>query len=189
MQFSFPDFIHSMCSMLCNNGFQAYIVGGCVRDAALGLTPHDYDITTNARPEQILSVFGEENCSQYGRAFGTVGVKHAGGFAEITTFRTETDYTDYRHPGTVLFADSILADLARRDFTCNAMAWDFQNQQLTDPFHGMHDLKTKTLRCVGVPSARFREDALRILRGMRFCARFGFQPDLLTDAAMSYVLC
>ena len=184
MQFSFPDSIQHMCSMLCDNGFQAYIVGGCVRDAALGLVPHDYDITTNARPEEIISIFGAEHCSQYGRAFGTVGVKHSGGFAEITTFRTETDYTDYRHPATVLFADSIFDDLARRDFTCNAMAWDFQTQQLVDPFHGMQDLKRNILRCVGVPSARFREDALRILRGMRFCARFGFVPDGLTDAAM-----
>ena len=184
MNFIIPDAVQTMCSMLCQHGFQAYIVGGCVRDAALGLTPHDYDITTNARPEEIISLFGTENCSEYGRVFGTVGVKYSGGFAEITTFRTETDYTDYRHPATVLFADSIFDDLARRDFTFNAMAWDFQNQQLVDPFHGMNDLQHKTLRCVGVPSARFREDALRILRGLRFCARFGFQPDPLTEAAM-----
>ena len=184
MQFSFPDSIQHMCSLLCEHGFQAYIVGGCIRDAALGLIPHDYDITTNAKPEQIIQIFGAENCSEYGRAFGTVGVKHSGGFAEITTFRTETDYTDYRHPATVLFADSIFDDLARRDFTWNAMAWDFQNQQLVDPFGGQQDLQNKILRCVGVPSARFREDALRILRGLRFCARFGFQPDTLTDAAM-----
>ena len=136
------------------------------------------------RPEQIIQIFGAENCFEYGRAFGTVGVKHSGGFAEITTFRTETDYTDYRHPATVLFADSIFDDLARRDFTCNAMAWDARNHTLVDPFGGEQDLQNKILRCVGVPSARFREDALRILRGMRFCARFGFQPDLLTDAAM-----
>ena len=184
MTFHLPDSIQNMCNLLYDNHFDAFIVGGCVRDAFLGLTPHDYDIATNARPEQIMQIFGKENCSEYGRAFGTVGVKHSGGFAEITTFRTETDYTDYRHPATVLFADSILDDLARRDFTCNAMAWDARNHTLVDPFGGEQDLQNKILRCVGVPSARFREDALRILRGMRFCARFGFQPDSLTDAAM-----
>jgi len=184
MTFHLPDSVQNMCSLLYDNQFQAFVVGGCVRDAFLGLTPHDYDIATNATPEQIMQIFGTENCSEYGRAFGTVGVKYAGGFAEITTFRTETDYTDYRHPAKVLFADSILDDLARRDFTCNAMAWDARNQLLVDPFGGAQDLQNHILRCVGVPSARFREDALRILRGMRFCARFGFQPDFMTDSAM-----
>ena len=184
MTFQLPDAVQKMCNLLYDNHFEAFVVGGCIRDAFLGLTPHDYDITTNALPEQIIQIFGKENCSEYGRTFGTVGVKYAGGFAEITTFRTETDYTDYRHPSTVLFADSIFDDLARRDFTCNAMAWDAKNHQLVDPFGGVQDLQNKILHCVGVPSARFREDALRILRGMRFCARFGFQPDLLTDSAM-----
>ena len=184
MIFYLPDSVQNMGNRLYDNHFEAFVVGGCIRDAFLGLTPHDYDIATNARPEQIMQIFGKENCSEYGRAFGTVGVKYSGGFAEITTFRTETDYTDYRHPATVLFADSILDDLARRDFTCNAMAWDAKNHVLVDPFGGEQDLQQKMLRCVGIPSARFREDALRILRGMRFCARFGFQPDLFTDAAM-----
>jgi len=164
-------------------GFEAYLVGGCVRDAVLGMKPHDYDITTNAKPEEIMKIFGEENCSEYGRAFGTVGVKYASGFAEITTYRTESDYTDCRHPGKVAFAGQILDDLSRRDFTCNAMAWN-PDSGLLDPFGGEKDMKQKILRCVGVPSARFREDALRVLRGMRFCAKLGFTADPLTDAAM-----
>lgn len=184
IHFTVPDSIQAMCNRLYEKHFQAYVVGGCVRDSALGLTPHDYDITTDAKPEEIIALFGKENCSEYGRAFGTVGVKYAGGFAEITTFRTETDYTDYRHPGKVLFTDNILEDLSRRDFTFNAMAWNVQKQELLDPFGGLKDLQQQTLRCVGVPSARFREDPLRILRGLRFCARFGFQPELLTDTAM-----
>ena len=181
--FDFPYPIEQMFTKLKKAGFQAYLVGGCVRDMTIGLKPHDYDITTNAKPEEIMQVFGQENCSAYGRAFGTVGVKYANGFAEITTYRTEADYTDCRHPGTVCFADNILDDLSRRDFTCNAMAWNPETG-LLDPFGGEQDLKEKILRCVGVPSARFREDALRILRGMRFCARFGFQADPLTEAAM-----
>ncbi len=184
MNFELPASVREMCRKLYQSGFDAYVVGGCLRDACLGLSPHDYDIATNARPEQIISLFAPENCSEYGRAFGTVGVKYAGGFAEITTFRTEADYTDCRHPGKVEFADHILDDLSRRDFTCNAMAWNAQTQTLYDPFHGREDLEHKILRCVGVPLARFREDALRIMRGMRFCARFGFHADPLTDAAM-----
>lgn len=184
MHFSLPDSVQNMCFLLHEHDFQAFVVGGCVRDLLLGLTPHDYDITTNATPQQIIQLFGKENCSEYGRAFGTVGVKYSGGFAEITTFRTETDYTDYRHPGKVEFAQNLLDDLSRRDFTCNAIAYDPLAQKLVDPFSGQADIQNKILRCVGVPSARFREDALRILRGMRFCARFGFHPDSLTDAAM-----
>ena len=184
MHFPLPDSVQNMCFLLHEHQFQAFVVGGCVRDMLLGLSPHDYDITTNASPQQIIQLFGKDNCSEYGRAFGTVGVKYSGGFAEITTFRTETDYKDYRHPGKVEFAQNLLDDLSRRDFTCNAIAYDVQNQMLVDPFNGQADIQHKILRCVGVPSARFREDALRILRGMRFCARFGFQPDSLTDAAM-----
>ena len=179
----FPDFIHAMLQELSKHGFQAYLVGGCVRDIVLGMKPHDYDITTNARPEQIIEIFGSENCSAYGRAFGTVGVYYHNGFAEITTYRTESDYTDYRHPNQVYFADDILEDLARRDFTCNAMAWNLETG-LLDVYHGKEDLENHILRCVGVPSARFREDALRILRGMRFSAKLNLKPEILTHSAM-----
>lgn len=178
-----PESIEKMLTALENSGFSAYLVGGCVRDAVLGIEPHDYDIATNARPEQIMAIFGEKCCSAYGRAFGTVGVKHAGGFAEITTYRTEADYTDCRHPARVEFADDIMDDLSRRDFTCNAMAFSL-NEGLFDPFGGKEDLAAGMLRCVGTAETRFHEDALRILRGMRFCARFGLKPEPLTDAAM-----
>lgn len=178
-----PEFIEKMLEMLADAGFSAYLVGGCVRDALMGIAPHDYDIATNARPEQIMAIFGETSCAAYGRAFGTVGVKYGGGFAEITTYRTEGGYTDCRHPAEVHFAEDILQDLARRDFTCNAIAYS-PKTGIFDPFGGCQDIETGTLRCVGIAQARFAEDALRILRGMRFCARFGFVPDEMTDAAM-----
>lgn len=180
---SVPGYVISMLEKLHGAGYAAYLVGGCVRDMVLGTSPHDYDICTDALPEQIIAVFGEENCTQYGRAFGTCGVRCGGGFSEITTFRTEADYTDFRHPDRVEFAHSIGEDLSRRDFTCNAMAWHPQ-EGLLDPYHGQEDLKSGVLRCVGVPSVRFREDALRILRGMRFAARLGLHPEPLTEAAM-----
>lgn len=178
-----PEGIRVMLQKLEASGFSAYLVGGCVRDAVMGIPPHDYDITTNAKPADIIRIFGEAHCSAYGRAFGTVGVKCADAFAEITTYRTESAYTDGRHPDAVAFADDIGDDLARRDFTCNAMAYS-PKTGLLDPFGGRADLETKTLRCVGIAQVRFREDALRILRGLRFCARFGFTPEPLTDAAM-----
>ena len=182
-EMKFPDGIGEMMEKLEESGFSAHLVGGCVRDAVMGITPHDYDITTNARPHQIIEIFGENHCSEYGRAFGTVGVKCGGAFAEITTYRTEKDYSDGRHPDTVEFADALADDLERRDFTWNAMAYS-PKTGLFDPFDGRHDLQNGVLRCVGTAQARFHEDALRILRGLRFCARFGFTPEPLTAAAM-----
>ncbi len=178
-----PESIANMLQKLADAGFSAYLVGGCVRDAYMGIEPHDFDIATNALPEQIMAVFGKECCTAYGRAFGTVGVKYGGGFAEITTYRTESNYTDCRHPARVEFAETISEDLARRDFTCNAMAFSPETG-LFDPFGGRADIEAGVLRCVGTAETRFHEDALRILRGLRFCARFGFVPEQMTDAAM-----
>ena len=178
-----PPAVHGMMDVLHENGFDAYLVGGCVRDALMGLTPHDYDITTNARPEQIIALFGEEDCTWYGKAFGTVCVHRDGGQAEVTTYRTEGDYTDSRHPGRVDFADDVHDDLSRRDFTCNAIAYD-PRTGLLDPYHGADDLQNSILRAVGTADQRFSEDALRILRGLRFYARFGLVPEAATDAAM-----
>lgn len=178
-----PAFALEMLERLHRAGYPAYLTGGCVRDAVLDKQPHDYDISTAASPEKIAAVFGEKNCEAYGRAFGTMGVKYAGGFAEITTFRTEGCYSDRRHPSEVHFTGDVLEDLARRDFTWNAMAYS-PAEGLLDPFGGQNDLEQGILRCVGVPQARFREDALRILRGMRFMARLGFAAEPLTDAAM-----
>ncbi len=178
-----PKAIAGMLSRLHGAGFDAYLIGGCVRDALMGREPHDFDISTNASPEEIIALFGENYCKAYGRAFGTVGVLYQGGYAEITTFRTEGDYLDSRHPGRVSFTGSVEEDLARRDFTMNAMAYSPETG-LLDQYGGMEDMKNRILRCVGVPQVRFREDALRILRGLRFLSRYGFKAEPLTDAAM-----
>lgn len=178
-----PSGISGMADILQSNGFDAYLVGGCVRDTLMEITPHDYDIATNARPEEIIALFGEKNCTWYGRAFGTVCVHRDNDKAEITTFRTEDAYSDSRHPDSVAFADDVHDDLSRRDFTCNAIAYD-PRTGLLDPFHGAEDLKNGVLRAVGIAGQRFSEDALRILRGLRFYARFGLLPECATDAAM-----
>ena len=178
-----PAGVLEMTERLQENGYAAYLVGGCVRDALMGIEPHDYDITTDAVPEQIVALFGEERCTWYGKAFGTVCVRMNGEKAEITTFRTEGSYSDSRHPDVVEFSTDVNEDLSRRDFTCNAIAYD-PRKGLLDPWHGAEDLQAGVLRAVGVPEERFTEDALRILRGMRFYARFGLKPEAATDAAM-----
>lgn len=178
-----PAPVREMMRRLHEKGYAAFLVGGCVRDALSGLTPHDYDITTDAVPEQIVAVFGEKNCTWYGKAFGTVCVRLDGEKAEITTFRTEGSYSDSRHPDEVAFSTDVREDLSRRDFTCNAIAYD-PRTGLLDPYHGAEDLHAGILRAVGIPEERFTEDALRILRGMRFYARFGLKPETATDAAM-----
>ena len=163
-------------------GYAAYVVGGCVRDSLLGLTPHDWDLCTSALPQQGMELFGEEKCIPTGLQHGTVTVKQGGGLYEITTFRTEGAYTDGRHPDEVHFVPDVREDLARRDFTINAMAYN-EKEGLVDPFGGQADLQSGVLRAVGVPHQRFTEDALRILRLYRFAARFGFAIDPPTAQA------
>ena len=163
-------------------GYAAYVVGGCVRDSLLGLTPHDWDLCTSALPQQGMELFGEEKCIPTGLQHGTVTVKQGGGLYEITTFRTEGTYTDGRHPDEVHFVPDVREDLARRDFTINAMAYN-EKEGLVDPFGGQADLQSGILRAVGVPRQRFTEDALRILRLYRFAARFGFSIDPPTAQA------
>ena len=163
-------------------GYAAYVVGGCVRDSLLGLTPHDWDLCTSALPQQGMELFGEERCIPTGLQHGTVTVKQGGGLYEITTFRTEGAYTDGRHPDEVHFVPDVREDLARRDFTINAMAYNAK-EGLVDPFGGQADLQSGILRAVGVPHQRFTEDALRILRLYRFAARFGFSIDPPTAQA------
>ena len=163
-------------------GYAAYVVGGCVRDSLLGLTPHDWDLCTSALPQQGMELFGEEKCIPTGLQHGTVTVKQGGGLYEITTFRTEGAYTDGRHPDEVHFVPDVREDLARRDFTINAMAYN-EKEGLVDPFGGQTDLQSGILRAVGVPHQRFTEDALRILRLYRFAARFGFAIDPPTAQA------
>ena len=163
-------------------GHAAYAVGGCVRDSLLGLAPHDWDLCTSARPEQVMALFGEEKCIPTGLQHGTVTVKQGGRLYETTTFRTEGAYSDGRHPDVVCFVPDVREDLARRDFTINAMAYSAE-EGLIDPFDGRDDLAAHLVRAVGEPERRFEEDALRILRLYRFAARFGFAIDPATGAA------
>ena len=163
-------------------GYAAYVVGGCVRDSLLGLTPHDWDLCTSALPQQVMELFGAEKCIPTGLQHGTVTVKQSGALYEITTFRTEGTYTDGRHPDEVHFVPDVREDLARRDLTINAMAYN-EKEGLVDPFGGQADLQSGIVRAVGVPRQRFTEDALRILRLYRFAARFGFAIDPPTEQA------
>ena len=175
--------------LLCINtleqaGFEAYAVGGCVRDALLGLTPHDHDLCTNAAPQDTARLFSRYTLVRSGEKHGTIGVVIDKQVIEITTFRTEGGYEDSRHPNWVRFVPEIEEDLARRDFTVNAMAYS-PTRGYRDPFGGQVDLRDKILRAVGDPMRRFSEDALRILRGVRFAVRYGLTPDHATLEAMN----
>ncbi len=179
-----PEYVRNCLNALENAGFPCYAVGGCVRDALLGKIPHDYDLCTAATPAQIKEIFSDHGLVLAGEKHGTVGVITSEGVVEITTFRTEGDYLDNRHPDTVTFVTDICQDLARRDFTVNAMAYS-PTRGLVDPFGGQEDLRNKILRAVGDASARFQEDSLRILRGVRFAVRFHLTPDAETERAMT----
>ena len=163
-------------------GYAAYAVGGCVRDSLLGRTAHDWDLCTSALPQQVMELFGAEQCIPTGLQHGTVTIKYGGQPFCTTTFRTEGSYTDGRHPDAVQFVPDVREDLARRDFTINAMAYN-EAEGLVDPFGGQKDLQNGLLRAVGEPQQRFTEDALRILRLYRFAARFGFALDAATARA------
>lgn len=163
-------------------GYAAYAVGGCVRDSLLGRTAHDWDLCTSALPQQVMELFGTEQCIPTGLQHGTVTIKYGGQLYETTTFRTEGSYTDGRHPDEVQFVPDVREDLARRDFTINAIAYN-EAEGLVDPFGGQKDLQNGLLRAVGEPQQRFTEDALRILRLYRFAARFGFALDAATARA------
>ncbi len=164
-------------------GFAAYAVGGCVRDSLLGLTPKDYDLCTSATPEDICRVFSGKHLVRSGEKHGTIGVVIDGTVYEITTFRAEGAYSDNRHPDWVAFVSNVEDDLLRRDFTVNAMAYA-PGKGYIDRSGGIEDLKNRVLRTVGDPETRFREDALRILRGIRFAVRFGLTPEKSTLSAM-----
>jgi len=180
-----PKSISLFCELLEQNGYRAFLVGGCVRDMLMHEPPHDYDITTNARPEELLAVFRKSGLRavKIGGVCGTVSVSDGQQSAEITPFRRESGYTDFRRPDDVTFVDDVDEDLSRRDFTMNAMALS-KAGDLTDRFGGKEDIANKMLRCVGNPYDRFREDPLRILRAMRFLARFSFHAEAHTKTAM-----
>jgi tRNA nucleotidyltransferase (CCA-adding enzyme) len=171
IEIKLPVHIQGILDTLTNHNYEAYIVGGCVRDLLLGLTPKDFDITTNALPEEVKELFKNDKQYDTGIIYGTVSLIRSNQIIEITTFRSEGIYLDGRRPSVVTFGNSIIDDLKRRDFTINAMAF---NKVLFDPFHGLIDLANKTIKAVGFPKERFLEDSLRILRGFRFAFRYGF---------------
>lgn len=176
----YPDYVRRVIRRLESAGYEAFIVGGSLRDFMLGITPHDFDIATSARPEQMLSVFSGMKVVPTGLKHGTLTVLADGNPIEVTTYRTDGEYTDSRHPSEVSFTCDITSDLARRDFTVNAMAYN-ENSGLVDPFGGADDLNSGVLRAVGDPRTRMREDALRIMRAFRFSAQLGFdiEPETL----------
>ena len=178
-----PETVQQCLTALENAGHAAYVVGGCVRDHCLGLIPQDYDMCTSATPEQTEEVFRDHRLVLAGKKHGTVGVVTEEGVVEITTFRREGNYRDNRHPDWVVFVPEVEKDLARRDFTVNAMAWS-PTRGYADPFGGREDLKNHILRAVGEPRQRFQEDSLRILRGIRFAVRYGLTVEENTFAAM-----
>jgi len=177
-----PEAVQKIMAALEGAGYAAHCVGGCVRDSLLGRTPGDWDVTTSALPEQVLTLFGE-GAIPTGLRHGTVTVRSEQGPVEVTTHRKDGDYLDCRRPSTVDFSASLEEDLARRDFTVNAMALDLRGR-LTDPFGGREDLQRRVLRCVGDPESRFREDGLRIIRGLRFAAQLGVAVEEETAAAI-----
>ena len=180
-----PADVERVVARLVAAGHEAYVVGGCVRDALRGVDPHDWDVATSATPEAIQKVFRH---ALYLNRFGTVVVREGRHEIEVTTYRIEADYADHRHPTEVAFTDSLREDLARRDFTMNAMAWRpgvaGRPGELVDPFGGQRDLDAKIVRAVGEPRERFQEDALRMLRAVRFATRLGFVIDPRTAEAI-----
>ncbi len=181
--FLLPDAVSGIISTISRAGYQAYIVGGCVRDAFLGVTPQDYDLTTDATPDTICRLFADCQLALTGLKHGTVTVIIDAIPYEITTFRTESGYADHRHPDSVAFSRSLTDDLSRRDFTVNAMAYS-PRTGLVDPYDGQADLQARLIRCVGDPDKRFNEDALRIIRALRFAAVLDFTIDDATAAAI-----
>ncbi len=177
MQISLPVPVEYVLHTLRRGGYEAYIVGGCVRDALLGFPPADWDVTTSAPPEDIVRLFeGRNRLIETGLKHGTVTILADGMPVEVTTYRIDGKYTDGRHPDSVCFTASLAEDLRRRDFTINAMAY-CPEEGLIDCYSGQADLREGIIRCVGVPDIRLQEDALRILRALRFASVLGFSID------------
>ena len=181
--FVLPSQVEFTLNKLNNAGYEAYIVGGCVRDFLCGKIPSDYDITTSAEPEQTIEVFKNERIIETGLKHGTVTLLKDGNPLEITTYRIDGDYTDNRRPNSVKFTKSLTEDLARRDFTMNAMAYS-PEIGVVDAFGGKEDLKSKTIRSVGDADRRFNEDALRIMRAIRFSSVLGFEIEQETKKSI-----
>lgn len=179
-----PDYVRFVIERLKNNGYEAFLVGGCVRDGIMGKPPKDYDIASSALPEQILACFSDCHTLDNGIKHGTVGVVFGKECVEITTYRVDGEYTDCRHPDSVTFSGNLRDDLSRRDFTMNAVAFD-EIAGYIDQFGGADDIKNGVIRCVGDPMLRFSEDALRIMRALRFSSVLGFNVEKSTAEAPS----
>lgn len=178
-----PDDARQIMERLESAGYEAYLVGGCVRDMLIGRTPSDYDITTNAEPDQTEAVFSDQHTLGIGKKHGTIGVVMPGGVYEVTTYRIDGEYTDHRRPDSVTFTRSLIEDLKRRDFTINAMAMDLRGK-IIGVVHSREDLENGIIRAVGDPDRRFQEDALRIMRGIRFAAQLQYRIEEETGAAL-----
>ena len=181
MEIKLPQKVKDILDVIEANGYEAYVVGGCVRDSILGREPGDWDITTSARPEEIKALF--RKTIDTGIAHGTVTVMQGKEGFEVTTYRVDGEYEDGRHPNEVVFTPDLKEDLRRRDFTINAMAYN-EKEGLIDLYNGMYDLKYRNIRCVGNADERFDEDALRILRAVRFAAQLDFGIERETYAAI-----
>ena len=194
-----PEFVSHVTATLQNAGFEAYLVGGCVRDLVMGNIPKDWDLTTNAHPEQVQSIFLDLK-TIYENTYGTVTVinmspeeevgvsretPNQDNIVQVTTYRSEDSYTDSRHPDSVSYETELIKDLERRDFTMNAIAWDPIKDLISDPFEGIKDIKDKSIKCVLYPDVRFKEDALRMLRAIRFSTTLGFAVTHETFEAIS----
>ena len=184
MKIQIPAAAQEIVEKLCEHGYEAYLVGGCVRDMLLGREPGDWDITTSAKPEEVKAVF--RRTVDTGIKHGTVTVMMGKEGYEVTTFRIDGDYTDGRHPDSVTFTPDLIEDLKRRDFTINAMAYN-RDRGLVDAFGGRKDLEDGVIRCVGAAEERFTEDALRILRAIRFSAQLGFEIEEHTENAIKKI--
>ena len=169
-----PDYCKTIIKSLEDKGFEAYLVGGCVRDSVMGITPHDYDITTSATPDEMLECFSDFKVIETGVKHGTLTVVIDENQIEVTTFRIDGEYTDFRRPNSVSFSRDLEEDLSRRDFTINALAYN-EKTGIVDMFGGLEDIKNEKIRCVGEPDKRFFEDALRILRALRFSSTLDFE--------------
>jgi tRNA nucleotidyltransferase (CCA-adding enzyme) len=178
-----PSEVEEIFSVLKNNGFEYYIVGGCVRDSILNKQPHDYDICTNAKPDEMLKIFSRYKVIPTGLQHGTITVVVNGNQFEVTTYRIDGNYSDNRRPDSVQFTNSLTEDLSRRDFCVNAMAYN-KKQGIVDPFNGLYDINHGIIRCVGNANERFQEDALRMMRAVRFSAQLGFSIEHFTKQAI-----
>ncbi|MEG2868537.1 MAG: CCA tRNA nucleotidyltransferase, partial [Terrisporobacter sp.] len=183
MKIFLPTKVKYIIDQIYNHGYEAYIVGGCVRDSIIGTQPHDYDITSSATPEKIMEIFADHKCIETGIEHGTVSILINEEIFEITTYRVEGEYKDHRRPEKVEYTRSLEEDLKRRDFTINSMAYNEKNG-LVDIFGGISDINNKIIKTVGNPDERFEEDGLRMIRAIRFSSKLDFKIEKNTINAI-----